>query len=447
MIIIWVTLPYFNSLLGVDLKLGLLSRWYTIPSLIIFTLLVGLLAGSYPALFLSSFNPIEVLKGSTKGSMQNGRLRKILVVFQFTISILLITGTLIMYRQIFFMLNKDVGFNKEQMLVINRANALESRVEAFKNAVKEIPGIISIASSTAVPGRNNNNNGYGLEGRKDESFLMTTSWIDYDYIDTYGMTLVEGRNFDKSFTTDQQACIINESAAKNFGITDIKSTRFMQPRDSGRFNYLQVIGIVKNFNFQSLRNPIEPYVLCFKGNDNLWGYVTVRLSSNYSQNTITEIERRWKEFTSNDPLQYYFLEEDFKQMYSQEKQNAQLAVIFSILAILIAALGLFGLTSFTVEQRTKEIGVRKAMGSSVAGVYFIISREIILLVSISALISWPIIYFIANNWLENFYFRINAGVFSFVAGLVIALAIAIITISYRILKAARVNPAQSLKYE
>jgi putative ABC transport system permease protein len=447
LIIIGVTLPYFNNLLGVNLKLGLLSSWYTIPSLIIFTFLVGFMAGSYPALFLSSFNPIEVLKGSTKGSMQNGRLRKILVVFQFTISILLITGTLVMYRQIFFMLNKDVGFNKEQMLVINRANALESRVEAFKNSVKEIPGIISIASSTAVPGRNNNNNGYGLEGRKDESFLMTTSWIDYDYIDTYGMTLVEGRNFDKSFTTDQQACIINESAAKNFGITDIKSTRFMQPRDSGRFNYLQVIGIVKNFNFQSLRNPVEPYVFCFKGNDNLWGYVTVRLSSNYSQSTITEIERRWKEFTSNDPLQYYFLEEDFKQMYSQEKQNAQLAVIFSILAILIAALGLFGLTSFTVEQRTKEIGVRKAMGSSVAGVYFIISREIILLVSISALISWPIIYFIANNWLENFYFRINAGVFSFVAGLVIALGIAIITISYRILKAARVNPAQSLKYE
>jgi len=345
------------------------------------------------------------------------------------------------------MLNKDVGFNKEQMLVINRANALDSRVEAFKTAVKEIPGVINIASSTAVPGRNNNNNGYGLEGRKDESFLMTTNWIDYDYIDTYGMTLTKGRNFDESFTTDRQACIINESTARNFSITDIENTRFMQPSETGKFNYLQVIGIVKDFNFESLRNPIQPYVFCFKGDDNLWGYVTVRLSAQNYQQTITEIENRWKEFTSNDPLQYYFVDEDFEQMYTQERQNAQLAVIFSILAVFIAALGLFGLTSFTVEQRTKEIGVRKAMGSSVSGIFFVISKEIIILVSVSALIAWPLIYFIARNWLENFYFRINPGALSFLAGLFIAVCIAVLTISYRIMKAARVNPAQSLKYE
>jgi putative ABC transport system permease protein len=370
-----------------------------------------------------------------------------LVVFQFAISILLITGTLIMYRQIFFMLNKDVGFNKEQMLVINRAHALESRVEAFKNAAKEIPGVVNIASSTAVPGRTNNTNGYGIEGRKDESILMATSWVDYDFIDTYSMSLAGGRNFDKSFTTDNDACIINESAAKNFGITDITKTRFMLPQDSGRFQYLQIIGIVKNFNFESLRNPIQPYVFLLKGNDNLWGYITIRLSGQNYQQTISQLESRWKEFTSNDPMQYYFIDEDFEQMYKQEKQNAQLAVIFSILAIFIAALGLFGLTSFTVEQRTKEIGVRKAMGSSVAGIYYVISREIILLVSISALIAWPLIYFIANKWLESFYFRINPGVMSFLAGLLIAICVAIVTISYRIMKAARINPAQSLKYE
>jgi putative ABC transport system permease protein len=379
--------------------------------------------------------------------MHNGTIRRVLVVFQFAVSILLITGTLVMYRQIFFMLNKDVGFNKEQMLVINRAHALESRVEAFKNTAKEITGVLSISSSTAVPGRTNNTNGYGIEGRKDESILMSTSWVDYDFIDTYGMSLTEGRNFDKSFTTDNDACIINESAAKNFGITVITKTRFMLPQDSGRFRYLQVIGIVKNFNFESLRNPIQPYVFLLKGNDNLWGYITIRLSGQNYQQTISQLESRWKEFTSNDPMQYYFIDEDFEQMYKQEKQNAQLAVIFSILAIFIAALGLFGLTSFTVEQRTKEIGVRKAMGSSVAGIYYVISREIILLVSISALIAWPLIYFIANKWLENFYFRIHPGVMSFFAGLLIAFFVAIVTISYRIMKAARINPAQSLKYE
>jgi len=447
LIIIKLSLPYFNNLLGVDLKLSLLEKWYTIPGLLVFTLLVGFLSGSYPALFLSSFNPYEVLKGSVRGSMQNGTIRRILVVLQFAVSIILIIGTLIMYRQISFMLNKDVGFNKENMMVINRGGALESRVEAFKEAVKKIPGVANIASSTAVPGRNNNTNGYGLEGRRDESFLMTTNWIDYDYIDTYGMSLTKGRSFDRSFSTDKDACIINEAAAKNFNITEIDNARFLQPRDSGNFKIMQVIGIVKNFNFESLRNPIQPYVFQFKGDDNRWGYVTVKLTPQYNLQTITEIENTWKQFTSNDPIQYYFVDEDFEQMYLQEKQNAQLAVIFSILAIIIAGLGLFGLTSFTVQQRTKEIGVRKAMGSSVPGIYFVISREIIVLVSISALIAWPLIYLVASRWLENFYFRINPGVFTFIAGLGIALIIALSTISFRIIKAARVNPAQSLKYE
>ena len=447
LIIIKITLPYFNNLLGANLGLKLFEVWYTFPALVVFTLVVAILSGSYPALFLSSFNPYEVIKGSVPGSMHNGTIRRVLVVFQFAVSILLITGTLVMYRQIFYMLNKDVGFNKQHMLVINRANALESRVEAFKESVREIPGIVNITSSTALPGRNNNNNGYGIEGRRDESFLLTTNWIDYDFISTFGITLVEGRNFDKSFTTDRLACIINESAAKNFGITDIANTRFMQSQDSGKFNYLQVIGIARNFNFESLRNPIQPYIFLCKGNENLWGYVTVKLSGQNTPQIITEIERRWKEFTSNDPLQYYFVDEDFEQMYIQEKQNAQMAVIFSILAVFIAALGLLGLTSFTVEQRTKEIGVRKAMGSSVTGIYLVISKEIIILVLVSALIAWPLIYYIADKWLENFYFRINPGAFSFLAGLIIAVFTALITVSFRIMKAANVNPAQSLRYE
>jgi putative ABC transport system permease protein len=446
-VFIKVTLPYFNNLLGANLVLNLFSPWFTIPSLILFSLFVGFLAGSYPSLFLSSFNPYEVLKGSVKNSMQNGRLRRVLVVFQFAVSILLIVGTMIMYRQIKYMLNKDVGFNKEQLIVINRAEALGTKMKSFKETVKNIPGVVNIASSTAIPGRTNNNNGYMMEGRKDETFLMVTSWVDYNFLDTYGMTLVSGRPFNESFTSDKGACIINESAQKDFKITDIEKTRFMEPQDSGRINYLPVIGVVKNFNYESLRNPIGPYILKFQNDNMLWGYITVRLSAQNYSKTISSIEDKWKEFVSNNPLQYYFVDADFEQMYIQEKQNAQMAVIFSILAIFIAALGLFGLTSFTVEQRTKEIGVRKAMGSSVTGIYVEISKEVIILVSISALIAWPVIYYIAGKWLENFYYKINLGAFSFVAGLTIALGIAILTISYRILKAARVNPAQSLKYE
>jgi putative ABC transport system permease protein len=446
-LIIKVTIPYFNNLLETNLVLNLFANWYTLPTLILFALFVGIIAGSYPAFFLSSFNPYEVLKGNIQSSMRNGRLRRILVVFQFAVSILLIIGTMIMYRQIKYMLNKDVGFNKEQLLVINRAQALGTKMKSFKEAVKNIPGVINIGSSTALPGRNNNNNGYMIEGRKDETFLAMTSWIDYNFLETFEMTIVSGRNFNESFSTDQQACLINETAVKDFNITDLDKTRFMVPGDSGKMNYMQVIGVVKNFNFESLRNPIGPYIFRFQNDGMLWGYLTVRLSAQNYPETISAIESIWKEYVSNNPLQYYFVDEDFEQMYVQEKQNARMAVIFSILAIFVATLGLFGLTSFTVEQRTKEIGVRKAMGSSVSEIYFVISREIIILVSLSAIIAWPIIYFIAGKWLENFYYKINLSAISFIAGLIIALGIALITISFRILKAARINPAQSLKYE
>jgi putative ABC transport system permease protein len=447
LIFIKITLPYFNNLLGATLVLNLLTNWYTIPILISFSLIVGFLSGSYPAFFLSSFNPYEVLKGNIKNSVKNGRLRRVLVVFQFAVSILLIVCTMVMYRQINYMLNKDVGFNKEQLIVIDRADAVGKKMKSFKESVKRISGVVNISSSTAVPGRINNNNGYGLEGRKEESFLMVTNWVDYDYLDTYGMKLTSGRSFSETFSTDKEACLINESVVKKFDIADPLKARFVQPGDPGQRTYIPVIGVVKNFNFESLRNPIGPYILCFQTENFLWGYITVRLSAkNYAQ-TINEIEKVWKDYAANAPLQYYFVDADFEKMYVQEKQNAKMAVIFSILAIFIAALGLFGLTSFTVEQRTKEIGVRKAMGSSVAGIYVVISREIVILVSISALIACPLIYYVAEKWLQNFYYRITLGVFSFVTGLIVALGIALITISYRILKTAAVNPAQSLKYE
>jgi len=447
LIIIKVTLPYFNDLLNSSLTLGLFKNWYTIPGMILFTLVVGLLSGSYPAFFLSSFSPYEVLKGNAKNSRNNGRLRRVLVVFQFAASILLIIGTMIMYRQIYYMINKDVGFNKEQLIVINRAEALRTKMKSFKETVKNIPGVINISSSTAVPGRSNNNNGYMIEGRKDETFLSMTSWVDYDFLETYGITLVSGRNFNESYSSDQQACLINETALKDFNITDLEKVRFMQPNDSGKIEYVPILGVIKNFNFESLRNPIGPYIFKFQNDNMLWGYLSVRLSAQNYSKTINAIENVWKEYVSNNPLQYYFVDEDFEQMYIQEKRNAQLAVIFSILAVLVAALGLFGLTSYTVEQKTREIGVRKAMGSSVAGIYAVISREFMILVSISALIAWPLIYYIATKWLQSFYYKINPGPFIFIAGLAIALGIATLTISYRILKAARVNPAQSLKYE
>ncbi len=445
-IIIKAILPWFGSLLGVKLSLSLISNWYTIPGLILFAAIVGILAGSYPAFYLSSFNPYEVLKGSVKSGSANGTLRRILVVFQFAVSILLIIGTMVMYRQINYMLNKDTGFNKKQLLVIERAHVIGPRMKAFKGEIKNIPGVINIAGSTAVPGRVNNNNGYGIEGRSEESFLLTTAWVDYDFLDTYGMTLANGRWFDVSYTSDSIACIINESAAKNFSMDDPLKVRFIEPGEKDRV-YRPVLGVVKDFNFVSLRSPINPYIMKVQDKNFLWGYITVRIREEDRAKTIASIEGKWKEFVPDAPMQYYFLEEDFEKMYIQEKQNAKMAVLFSILAIFIASLGLFGLTSYTVEQRTKEIGVRKAMGSSIGGIYVQISKEIVMLVSISALIAWPVVYYWANNWLRNFYFRIDPGYMSFIVGLIIALGIAVVTISYRVIRAARINPAQSLKYE
>jgi len=446
LIFIKLSLPYFNNLLGARLVLNLFAAWYTIPVLLLFTVFVGIMAGSYPAFFLSSFNPYEVLKGTSIKSAGNGKLRRVLVVFQFAVSILLIVGTMIMNRQIKYMLNKDVGFNKEQLIVIERADVIGNKMRSFKENVKSIPGVISISSSTAIPGRTNNNMGFMMEGRKDETFLMTTSWVDYNFLDTYGMKLQSGRSFNESFTTDNRACILNESSVRNFNITDLEKTRILSPGESGTKS-IEIIGVVRDFNYESLRNPIQPYILLLQDEGNYWGYITVRLSAlNYST-TINAIEKIWKEYASNSPLQYYFLDADFEKMYSQEKQSAHMALIFTILAIFIASLGLFGLTSYTVEQRTKEIGVRKAMGSSITGIYVEISKEIIILVSISALIACPAIYYYSREWLENFYYKINPGILSFAAGLLIALGIAIFTISYRVLKAANINPAQSLKYE
>jgi len=440
--------PFFNNLLQANLEFNLLDSWETIPALVFLSILVGLLAGSYPAFYLSSFSPYAVLKGTLKNSMKNGKLRGVLVVLQFTISIMLIIGTIIMFHQIRYMVNKDLGFNKQQLIVIRRAEAIGNRINAFKEAIVRIPGVVKISASTAVPGHNNNNNGYMIEGRGGETFLLGTAWVDYDFIETYGMTFVSGRNFDPSRSTDKDVCIINERAVKQFNLELPFSTRFVNPNeDPNKSDYMSIIGIVKDFHYESLRSQIAPYIFKFKKEDNNWGYISIRVSPSSIGNTITEIEKTWKEFTANDPMQYFFMDKDFERLYKEEKQSANLAILFTFLAILIASLGLFGLTSFTVEQRTKEMGVRKAMGATVSSLFVLISKEIVLLVCISTLIAWPTVYFISKNWLQSYSYRINLPLFDFLLGFIIAITIALITISYRTIKSARVNPAESLRYE
>jgi putative ABC transport system permease protein len=446
-VLVLLALPAFNNLFGSKVQLSLTGNWYNIPALIGFSLFVGVLAGSYPAFYLSSFKPQTVLRGKVRDGIKNGRFRSILVSVQFFISIVLIIGTMIMYRQLKYMLNKDVGFNRENLLVIRQAGDIGDRVKTFKEELLKIPGISSVSASTAIPGHNNNNNGYLMEGRTSETFLMETNWVDYDFSETFGIKLADGRFFDKSFISDQAGCVVNQRTMKEFQMKSINTERFIVRDSNNTPTYVPVIGVTEDFNFRTLNNRITPYIMRFKADGYNWGYISVKFSANATPASINQIEGVWKKFAANNPLQYFFMDNDFNLMYKAERQNAQLSVMFAILGIFIAALGLFGLTSFTIEQRTKEVGIRKAMGASAGTIFYLISKEIIILVCVATIIAWPIIFMVASNWLQNYYYRINLRVAEFVLGFVIAITIALLTISYRTIKSVRINPADTLRYE
>lgn len=446
-VIVLFVLPVFNNLLNAKVSLAIFSNWYTIPGLIAFALLIGILAGAYPAFYLSSFNPNAVLRGKVRDGLKNGKLRSVLVSVQFLISIILIIGTMVMYRQLQYMINKDLGFNKDKLLVIHSVSSIGDKTKTFKDELLKLPGIASVSASTAVPGHNNNNNGYMIEGRSSETFLMQTNWVDYDFFKTYQIGLNDGRFFDEEYSTDPQACIVNAQTIEEFGIDDISSVRFMVTDQDQQLTPIPIIGVSDNFHFRSLHNRIDPYIMRFKTDGLNFGYVSVKFSASATAETINRIEDIWKEFAANNPLQYFFMDNDFSEMYKVERQNAQLSVVFAILGIFIAALGLFGLTSFTIEQRTKEVGVRKALGASGGSIFYLISKEIIVLVCISTVLAWPLIYFVANNWLQNYYYRIDLRIMEFVLGFIVAISIALITISYKTFQSLRINPALTLRYE
>jgi len=447
-VIIELILPYFNNILQLDLDLEYFNNLFTVPGLLILALAIGLLSGLYPAFFLSRIRPIVVLKGAVQSGLKNVRIRKILVVFQFTVSIMLIVGTIIMYKQVNYMQHKDLGFNKENLLVASSAGSLGTQNASFKEVAEAIPGVRSVSFSTTVPGRNNNNNGYMMEGRDDEVFLMYTCSADYDFLKTFEMEMLEGRFFDEERGTDQQACIVNEAAVKAFNFDDPLNQRITIPGESQEDNvYAPIIGVIKDFHHESLHRQVEPYIIRYRSDNSRFGFASFRIEADNTQATIDELEQTWNKFTSNDPFQYFFADEEFDRLYRGEKQNAQLAVIFSILAILIGTLGLFGMTSYSLAQRTREIGVRRTMGATVSDIYVMISKEITILIGISTIISWTAIFFLTKSWLQNFHYQVGINPLDFVLGFLIVMIISILTITFRTLKAARMNPAISLKYE
>jgi len=443
-----LTLPYFNGLLGLNLHIGYLLDWYTIPALIFLCVIIGFFAGTYPAFYISSFNPNMVLKGKIRSGRENRRLRSALVVLQFSISIILIVGTIILFRQLNFMQQKDLGFDKDRIFVISNASALGEKVATFKDELLKITGVELVSASTAVPGRNNNNNGYAVKGREEESFLLNTTWADRDFLKTYGIVLQAGEFFDETNKDDLDGCIINHTAVKHYLLEDDPfATRFLLGDDMENLEYMPVVGVVEDFHHESLRMPIGPYMIRFKSENINWGYVSIRMTGNEAYSIVSEIENTWESFTDGSPLQSFFMEDFVDRMYREERQNGQLSVLFAIVGIIIAALGLYGLTAYSVVQRTKEIGIRKAYGATIGNIWYLFAREIIILVIISAAIAIPLIWWVANDWLQNYPYRININAMDFLLGFFGAIVIALITISYRIIRSAGANPTRSLRYE
>ncbi|WP_080054686.1 ABC transporter permease [Spirosoma aerolatum] len=452
--IVALALPGFNTISAKELTINQLASSYLLPVLILLPFVVGLVAGSYPAFFLSSFQPIKVLKGGLSAlkmgaGFSSASLRSGLVVFQFMMSVILIVGTIIVYRQITFIQTKNVGFNREQVLTINDAYAIGKQAETFKQEVLRLPGVLSGSISGYLPTPSNrNDNAYFAEGQTDmnKGFSMQTWGVDHDYLKTMGMQLVKGREFSRQFGSDSSGIILNEAAIKILGFKDPigkRVWRFNDGEGKTRKTYT-IVGVVKNFHFESLRRNIGALSLVLDSNS---GAVSFRLSGADIPALVRQIEAKWKQLAPGQPFSYQFMNQSFDEMYRAEQRVGTIALTFAMLAVLIACLGLFGLAAFMAEQRTKEIGVRKVLGASVTSIVGLLSKDFLKLVLIAILIASPIAWWAMNQWLADFAYKIDIEWWMFALAGLVAVGIALVTVSFQSIKAALMNPVKSLRSE
>ena len=447
-----IVLPVFNTL--VEKQLHIVFSADVISGLIGFAVVVGVLAGFYPAVVLSSFNPVEVMKGNFAGSSRGSWLRNGLVVFQFAISIVLITGTIVVGSQMDYMGKKDLGFNKEQVLILERAWALDKKTETFINEVKKFPEVLSVASASSRVGNRDDFFGQMFQPEGSNEVLTVKSMVmDDDFANVIDFRLKEGRFFSHE-TSDSLSIVLNEKAVQTIGLVDPVGKRLTNddffrwsPKDK-KTRLFTIVGVAKDFHFQSLRDEITPLVIFSKeifGPQANSQRMAIKIKPGEFQSAIGKIERMWKEFAPERPIHYEFLDDNLKTGYSDEQRSSKMFTIFSGLAIIIACVGLFGLSAFTASQRTKEIGIRKVLGASVSGVVMLLTREFTKLVLIAFLVAVPLSWWMMNQWLSTFAYRIGLGAGPFLMAGLIALAIAWLTISYQSIKAAVVNPVSSLK--
>lgn len=458
LIMAWIDLPYFNDLAQMELSLpfGSSNFWLLVLAGIV---LIGMLAGLYPSFFLSAFKPVNVLKGHVSLGMKSGLVRSALVVFQFSISIFLIIATLAVNSQLNFIQNKKLGFTKDQIIIVKDAYALENQIQGFKEEVLKDNKVISgtISGFLPVTGTNRNDNTYWPEGMQptQENMVSLQCWrVDLDYVKTLGMKIKEGRDFSLEFPSDSGAVILNESAARLFGYADAplgrkistfgRDTTPLQDQAERTYENYPIIGIVEDFHFESLKQNITPVALFLRKST---GLVSFRFSATHTNEIIQNIESVWKKMAPNMPFSYSFLDEDFAKMYESEQRLGRVFVIFAGLAIIIACLGLFALTAFTAEQRTKEIGIRKVLGASISNIVFLLSKEFGKLVLIAFAIASPAAWYSVTWWLTGYTYKVELGPGLYLIAGSIAVMIAWLTMGFQSIKAASSDPVRSLRSE
>lgn len=435
-----MSLPFFNSLIGKNLSLNFFQNWVFSLEILAIALFAGLASGLYPALFLSSFQPVRVIRGALKNILKSSLFQKSFVVVQFVISIALIIGAIIVSSQLHYLNNKNLGFDKEQLLVLNRVPKTYS---ALRNDLLLNPNIEHVTSASSVPPNSAHYSVvYSPTSQQPQRISVKCFFVDHNFLETLGIKFLKGRTFSKDFTTDEkQAIIINESAAQELGWTSPlgKKLTIGWNQITGR-----VIGVVEDFHFKSLHEKIEPVVFSAAPNDRY--VMALRIKGEDIPKTLAFLKKKWKEFTAL-PFNYHFVDESFENLYRSEQRLSQLVRYFSVLAIFLACLGLLGLASYTAKQRTKEIGIRKVLGASASGIAWLFIKDFSKWIILANFIAWLIAWIVLNKWLQDFAYRINISWLTFVFSGTLAFVIALLTVSYQAYKSAIINPVKILRYE
>lgn len=437
-----IFLPYLNNLAGRTLPVPWLE-WWLFPLLLFSTVTIGLFAGIYPSLFLSSFKPVKVLRGKFTMGRNNARLRNVLVVFQFAASIILIVGTLVIFKQMKFMLNKDLGFNKEQVILLHGTNTLGEDIFSFKDELESFSSIERVSISQYLPIENTTRNGtsYWNEGKQaSDRGVVGQNWsVDYGYVETLGLRIVEGRNFSEELTTDTRAALVNQEMVRQLGLEDPIGKRIETV-----FAGWEIIGVVEDFHFDNMQYQIAPLLMRF-------GYDTrmmaIRINASDIKSTIKSITGKWNEFMPDQPIRYSFLNKEFAKMYDNVNRTGNLIRAFAVLAIIVALLGLYGLAEFITKERTKEIGVRKVNGARTIEILATINKSFAAAIFISLVIAIPIAYYLMDNWLQNFAYRTTINWWVFTTSGILTLGVAVLTVCWQSWRAAARNPVESLRYE